>query len=76
MAIRLCKWGHSLGFRVPKHIAERASLRAGDYLYIRLMDSGDIVIRPVNEREVHPGYATDESPATITNKGPSTEEKW
>lgn len=76
MASKLCKWGHSLGLRVPQHIVERASLRAGDYLYIRLMDSGDIVIRAVNEREVHAGYATDESPATIKNKAPTAEGKW
>lgn len=76
MASKLCKWGHSLGLRVPQHIVERASLRAGDYLYIRLMDSGDIVIRAVNEREVHAGYVTDESPSTIKNKGPAAEEKW
>lgn len=76
MASKLCKWGNSLGLRVPRIIVEQASLQAGDYLYIRLMDSGDIVIRAVKEREVHGGYATDESPSTIKNKAPTAEEKW
>lgn len=76
MPTKLCKWGNSLGLRMPQHIAERASLHAGDYLYIRLMDSGDIVIRAVTEREVHAGYATDESPSMIKNKASAAEEKW
>ena len=62
MPSKLCKWGNSLGLRVPQHIAERASLRAGDYMYVRLMDSGDIVIRPVSARDIPAGYLPDETP--------------
>lgn len=58
MPSKLSKWGNSLGVRLPSYIAERAGLRNGDYLYIKLMDSGDIVIRPVKPQDVHPGYAT------------------
>jgi len=58
MPSKLSKWGNSLGVRLPSYIAERAGLRNGDYLYIKLMDSGDIVIRPVKQTDVHPGYAT------------------
>lgn len=57
MATKLCVWGNSLGVRLPKHIAERTGLVAGDYLYIRLMDSGDIVMRPVKAKDLHAGYA-------------------
>lgn len=56
MPTRLCKWGNSLGLRISHDIAERAVLEAGDYMYIRLMDSGDIVIRPVKQRETPAGY--------------------
>lgn len=76
MATKLCKWGHSIGLRVPQHVAQQASLRVGDYVSVRLLDCGDIVIRPVKERDIHFGYATDESPATIKNKVPAAEEKW
>ncbi len=58
MPSKLSKWGNSLGVRLPSYIAERAGLRNGDYLYIKLMDSGDIVIHPVKQTDVHPGYAT------------------
>jgi hypothetical protein len=49
---------------VPAYIAERAALRAGDYLFIRLTDAGDIVIKAVKPRNVHQGYLLDESPKT------------
>ena len=58
MPSKLPKWGNSLGVRLPSYVAERAGLRNGDYLYIKLTDSGDIVIRPVKQTEAHPGYAT------------------
>ena len=58
MPSKLSKWGNSLGVRLPSYVAERAGLRNGDYLYITLMDSGDIVIRPVKQADIHPGYGT------------------
>ncbi|WP_411859791.1 AbrB/MazE/SpoVT family DNA-binding domain-containing protein [Cupriavidus pauculus] len=42
---KLNRWGNSLGLRLPQHIVECAGLAAGDYLYIRLLDSGEIMIR-------------------------------
>lgn len=62
MATKLCKWGNSLGVRLPKYIAERVGLVAGDYLFVRLLDSGDIVMRPVKEREAAEGYRVKELP--------------
>jgi antitoxin MazE len=79
MPSKLCKWGNSLGLRVPQHIAERASLRAGDYMYVRLMDSGDIVIRPVSARDIPAGYMPDDAPPNAKIEVPTDEEvlaKW
>jgi antitoxin MazE len=47
MPTRLCRWGHSLGLRIPSAIAQVAGLRAGSYLEVRLLDSGEIRLRPV-----------------------------
>ena len=47
MATRLSLWGHSLGLRIPSAIAQVAGLRAGSYLEVRLLDSGEIRLRPV-----------------------------
>lgn len=57
MTVKLSRWGNSLGVRVPHHIAEQRGLAAGDYLYIKLLDSGDILIRPVKPTEIPSEYA-------------------
>lgn len=77
MPSKLCKWGNSLGLRVPQAICERASLRAGDYMYIRLMDSGEIIIKPVSARDIPAGYMPNDAPPKA--KVPTDEEvpeKW
>jgi antitoxin MazE len=43
---RLTRWGNSTGMRLPAAVLEAAGLRAGDYCHVRLLDSGDIRIRP------------------------------
>ena len=40
-------WGNSLGLRLPKYVTERAAIRAGDQVYVRLLDSGEILVRVV-----------------------------
>lgn len=54
MPTKLCKWGNSLGVRLPQYIAERAGLTAGDFLYISLRDNGEIVIKPVKAKDIPP----------------------
>ena len=49
---KLCRWGNSLGIRVPVHIAERAALQIGDSVYLRLLDSGEILIRIAKARDI------------------------
>lgn len=46
MSTKLNRWGNSLGLRLPQHVVEAAGLAAGDCLYVRLLDSGEIMIRP------------------------------
>ncbi len=76
MASKLCIWGNSLGVRLPKYIAEVANVQAGDHLYITVNDAGEIVIRPVKPRDVHPGYAQAGSKRTAKTVVPAVEEKW
>jgi len=56
MPSKLCVWGNSLGVRLPRYVAERTGVQAGDYLFINVTDAGEILIRPVKPRDVHPGY--------------------
>ena len=65
MPTKLCKWGNSLGVRLPQYVVERTGVRPGDYLFIRLTDAGDIVIKAVKPRDVHQGYLPDDSPPTV-----------
>jgi len=78
MPSKLCKWGNSLGIRLPRYVAERAGLSAGDFLYINLIDN-EIIIRPVKARDVPAGYATPDSVTSgktnMERKAPTTE-KW
>jgi antitoxin component of MazEF toxin-antitoxin module len=45
--------------RIPAYIAEQRGLAAGDAMYIKLLDSGDILIRPCPARpsEIPAEYA-------------------
>ena len=52
MTIRLSRWGNSTGLRLPAAIMEAAGLKVGDYVFLRLLDSGDIRVRPTKVRQV------------------------
>jgi antitoxin component of MazEF toxin-antitoxin module len=47
MSVKVCKHGNSLSIRLGAHIAHLANLKAGDYVNVRLLDSGDIQVSPV-----------------------------
>ena len=76
MPSKLSKWGNSLGVRVPSHIAERAGLQCGDQLYIRLLDSGDILVRAVRPGAIPPGYAVSNGSAPTTEVKTSDDGSW
>jgi len=48
MSIRLCRWGNSTGLRLPKSVLEMAGLANGGYVSLRVLDNGDIRVRPVS----------------------------
>jgi antitoxin MazE len=45
MKIPIAKWGNTLVVRIPKHIAEEAKLRAGDFLEIKALGEGYVELR-------------------------------
>ncbi|WP_179830402.1 AbrB/MazE/SpoVT family DNA-binding domain-containing protein [Variovorax sp. YR752] len=58
--MKITRWGHSIGLRLPCEVAQAAGLKPGDYVYVRLLDSGDIRVRPVkNVQPAHPVNAVD-----------------
>ena len=48
---KLTRWGNSVGVRIDSQILASAGLKPGDYVHLRLMDSGDIRVRPVKGRQ-------------------------
>ena len=74
MATTLNRWGQSIGLRIPRAVAECAALKVGDSVHVRLLDSGDLLVRAARPRESPVGYVPGNAPA----KGESTkaEEKW
>lgn len=47
MSVRLSRWGHSTGLRVPVSIMSAAGLAPGRYVTLRVLDNGEIRVRPV-----------------------------
>lgn len=60
---RLNRWGHSVGLRIPKPVLEAAGLGECSAVSVRLLDSGDIRIRPL--RNIVPAEAADSAAAPI-----------
>lgn len=48
MSVKVCKHGNSLSIRIGAQIARTTGLRAGDLVSVRLLDSGDIRVRPLS----------------------------
>ncbi len=52
MEAMITRWGHSAGIRLPAVLMRTMTLSVGDMVSIRLLDSGDIRLRPVNHTKV------------------------
>jgi antitoxin component of MazEF toxin-antitoxin module len=48
----ICKWGNSLGLRLPAPVASAAGLRRGTHVQVRLLDNGSLLITPFNGTSV------------------------
>jgi antitoxin MazE len=68
---KLTRWGNSTGLRIPAEVLSAAGLKAGAHVYVRLLDSGDIRVRPVGVKQsAHDGSAEEPGPM------PSVTTKW
>jgi antitoxin component of MazEF toxin-antitoxin module len=66
---KVCRWGNSLGLRLPKEIATSAGLRPGALVRVRLLDNGSIIVVPV-------AAAVAVTEAQTAVKPPAVAEKW
>ena len=71
MTIQLSRWGNSTGLRLPAAIMEAAGLKVGDHVFVRLLDSGDIRVRPTKSSVPACVAGGDAAPAK-----PPADEPW
>jgi antitoxin MazE len=70
MTVRLCRWGNSIGLRIPKAFLAQAGLREGDEIEIAVV-GGSIILRPVL-----PDYSLAELAERITPENRHGETDW
>ena len=70
---RLCKWGNSVGFRIPKAVLESAQLGPGDECLCRTLDNGAILVTPIRKR---PGSVVSGSDKVACSPAKEVAEKW
>ena len=71
MTVRLSRWGNSTGLRLPAAIMDAAGLKVGDYVFVRLLDSGDIRVRPAAKVNATAGVDDGESGGAAPAKPPA-----
>ena len=71
---KLTKWGNSTGLRLPASVMEAAGLEAGDYVYVRLLDTGDIRVRPVKNPQLAVRLVPEKHAGTTA--APTKDTKW
>ena len=70
--VRLNRWGHSTGLRIPVAVLSAAGLSAGRSVSLRVLDNGDIRVRPVGK--IGPAEV-DSADSVVANVG-ITETEW
>ena len=70
--VRLNRWGHSTGLRIPLAVLSAAGLSAGRSVSLRVLDNGDIRVRPVGK--IVPAEV-DSADSVVANVG-ITETEW
>jgi antitoxin MazE len=72
MSVQLAKWGNALGVRIPAFLAKKAGLKPGDSVDVELLETGEIVLKPVSKRKL----SLEERLANITNDNRHGETDW
>ncbi len=71
MKVQIQKWGNSLALRIPKAFAVESNVTGGSTVDVS-MENGNIVVRPVPERE----FALEELVEGITEENRHGEVDW
>ena len=76
MPTKLCRWGNSLGLRISSYIVHCAHLKSGDFMEIRILDNGDIMVRPTKPRNGGGSIASEGGPPKDSPAKKDMPDKW
>lgn len=68
---KLTRWGNSTGLRLPTNVLEAAGLKPGSYVSVRVLDSGDIRLRPFGQKQ-----PANDDPGVTAEAAPPVPTKW
>lgn len=74
MSTRLNRWGHSVGLRLPAAVLAASGLSVGRSVSIRVLDNGDVRVRPIGKIEPAETDGTDTAAASTADQ--SERERW
>jgi len=57
--MKICRWGNSLGLRIPAAVAQVAGLKSGSAVSLRLLDNGSLVVKPESALAVQTEQVSD-----------------
>lgn len=75
MSTRLNRWGHSVGLRLPTAVLAASGLAVGRSVSIRVLDNGDVRVRPIGKIEPAESASVDVATA-ISAASDSEWEQW
>ena len=70
--MRISRWGNSFGVRLSKDLMNQTGLKEGDELYPRLLNSGEVRLRP---SVLRPANSTGPEDQPLVRKT-KVEDKW
>ena len=69
-------WGNNLSLRLPSHVVKAAKLRPGLAMTVRLLDNGDLRVRPAGEPARKRAAADSAAEATVAVGHGAEAQQW
>ena len=76
MFVCLCRWGNLVGLWLSKSLLQTAGLVAGGYVSLRVLDNGDIRVRPLVSYGTAEASISELNSPPIENGDDSWSEAW
>ncbi|MDR1165490.1 MAG: AbrB/MazE/SpoVT family DNA-binding domain-containing protein [Deltaproteobacteria bacterium] len=78
--IKISAWGNSLGFRIPRGLADSFDIQAGDVLELTPVEEGLLIKKPAGKAyrlaDILDSFASSKAAPELDFGGPKGEEIW